>query len=192
MKFESTNLEGLVVIEPEPVADARGHFARVWCEREMADNGVGTRVAQSSISLNLQRGTLRGIHFQINPFQEAKLVRCERGAMFDVAVDLRPESHTYRRWFGIELSQTNMRMLYIPEGFGHGFQTLEDNTQILYQISQEYVPASGSGLRYDDPSLGVEWPLPVTVISDKDLAWPLLNDSTEQTLGENEKRIGSI
>lgn len=174
MKFVSTPLQGVCVIEAEPVVDERGFFARVWCAAELASNNVCATIAQSSVSHNNESGTVRGIHFQRSPFEEAKIVRCESGALFDVAVDLRPQSDTYLQWFGVELSAEKMNALYVPEGFGHAFQTLCDDTRILYHISKEYTPNSGAGLRYDDPRIGIDWPLPVTQISEKDQNWELL------------------
>lgn len=175
MKFVTTNLPGVCVIEPEPATDERGFFARVWCKEELRENGVCSTIAQSSVSHNNSKGTVRGIHFQRSPYEEAKIVRCERGALFDVAVDLRPHSATYLQWFGVELSAEKMNALYVPEGFGHGFQTLCDDTRILYHISKEYTPNSGAGLRYDDPKIGITWPLEVTVVSEKDQNWSLLD-----------------
>ena len=175
MKIRNTSLDNVLLIEPDPVRDERGYFARVWCEEELSAAGVETRTSQCSISFNKTRGTLRGIHFQRAPHEEAKLVRCERGAIFDVAVDLRADSATYGEWFGTELSEENNSMMYIPKGFGHGFQTLVDDSSVYYQISEPYVQDAGSGYRFDDPKIDVQWPLAVTVISDKDRSWPVVS-----------------
>ncbi len=172
MIFKPTLLAGVHVIDIEAMTDARGFFARGWCKNEFDAHGITSRLAQANISQNTKKGTLRGLHYQRAPHEEAKLVRCTRGAIFDVAVDLRPDSQTYRRWFGVELTDRNHRMLLVPEGFGHGFQTLVDDTEVFYQVSQFYTPGAEHGARYDDPLFGIEWPLPVDVISDKDAGWP--------------------
>lgn len=172
MRFTETTLAGAYVVESEAAEDERGHFVRNFCRDEFAARGLDTRVAQTSTSFNHKRGTLRGMHFQTEPFPEAKLVRCARGAIFDVIVDLRRESETYGRWFGVELSDANRRSLYVPPHFAHGFQTLEDATEVFYQISEFYHPECARGLRWDDAALGIEWPLPVSVISERDRAFP--------------------
>ena len=176
MIFESTPIDGVLLIKPERFEDARGSFARVGCLEEFAAAGIHTTTKQSSVSQNHRKGTLRGIHFQRSPWEEAKLVRCERGSIFDVAVDLRTGSKTFGQWYGAELSQQNMHTLYLPEGLGHAFQTLMDDSQVLYHISEKYVPDSGAGLRYDDADLAIDWPLDVSVISEKDLQWPTFRD----------------
>ena len=177
MRFQSTPLAGLRVIEPEAIEDSRGYFARIWCDEELKAHGVGTRLSQCSLSFNRQKGTLRGMHYQRAPHEEAKLVRCERGAIYDVALDIRPTSETFGQWFGIELSEANMRMLYLPEGFAHGFQTLVEDTRVHYQISEPYAPNAGAGIRYNDPELAIDWPLPAVsvelgTLSEKDTRWP--------------------
>jgi dTDP-4-dehydrorhamnose 3,5-epimerase len=173
MIFTETELPGVYVIELEPIEDARGFFARAWCERELAEHGLETRVAQCNLSSNNRKGTLRGMHFQVAPHDEVKVVRCIRGALYDVAVDLRPDPPGSCRWVGVELTQENRRMLYVPRGFAHGFQTLEDNTEVFYMASEFYTPGAEGGARWDDPAFGIEWPLgPPTVISDKDASWP--------------------
>ncbi len=174
MKFTATPLGGAWVIDLEPNADARGFFARTWCRREFAEHGLSTELAQCNISLTRLKGTIRGLHFQHPPHAEAKLVRCTAGAIFDVVVDLRPESPTYRRWFGTELSAHNRRMLFAPEGFAHGFQTLADDSEVHYQMSACYQPEAASGVRWNDPALAIRWPLPVAAISPRDDAWPWL------------------
>jgi len=172
MIFEKTPLAGAYLIALEPHQDERGSFARSFCRHEFEANGLLPIVAQCNISQNAKRGTLRGMHFQEAPHAEAKLVRCTRGALWDVIVDLRPGSATRGRWFGVELTETGATQLYIPEGFAHGFQTLEDNTEIFYQISNFYAPDAARGFRYNDPILNIDWPLPVSSISDKDRTWP--------------------
>ena len=174
MKFTETKLNGAYIVEPEPHEDARGFFARTFCAREFGARGLATTFAQSSVSMNRVRGTLRGLHFQVAPACEAKLVRCTAGALYDVLVDLRPDSRTYLQHVGIELTATNRHALYIPEMFAHGFQTMECNTEVFYQISEFYAPDLARGLRFDDPKLGIKWPLPVAAMSEKDGNWPLL------------------
>ena len=172
MIFRETILKGAFVIEIEKFEDKRGFFARAWCQREVEANGLISRVTQTNISFNKKRGTLRGMHYQVAPYEQVKLVRCTAGAIYDVIIDLRPDSPTFRKWTGVELTAENYTMLYVPENVAHGFQTLEDNTEVTYQVSQFYSPESERGVRYDDPVFQVEWPLPVEVISEKDIAWP--------------------
>jgi len=172
MIFCATRLDDAWLIDIEPREDERGFFARTWCRQELAARGLDPEVAQESLSYNRHCGTMRGLHFQRSPHEETKIVRCTRGAIFDVVVDLRPRSRTYLRWQGFELTAENRRALYVPKGFAHGFQTLTDEAEIAYQISAFYVPASAGGYRYDDPEFGIAWPLPVTAISERDLEWP--------------------
>lgn len=174
MKFHETGLEGVLVVEPELIEDERGFFARSWAADEFAARALSTRLAQCYISFNTLKGTLRGMHYQAEPHAEAKLVRCTRGALLDVAVDVRPGSPTLHRWTAVELSAENRRALYIPEGFAHGYQTLEDATEVFYQVSEDYHPESARGLRWNDPRLGIEWPLAVSVISGRDADFALL------------------
>jgi dTDP-4-dehydrorhamnose 3,5-epimerase len=174
MRFHSTDLADARLIEINPHVDERGAFARVYCEREFAAAGLPTGFVQHSISRNRSKGTLRGMHFQRPPHEEDKIVRVGRGAIFDVIIDLRPGSPSYRKWQGIELTESNDRELYVPKGFAHGFQTLRDDTEVCYLISPFYVPGAGSGVRYDDPAFAIAWPLPVSAINDKDRAWPLM------------------
>ncbi len=175
MIFTETPLAGAYVIEPEPYSDSRGRFVRVWCRCEFAANGIDVDPVQANLSINPHRGTLRGLHFQHQPHAEAKLMRCQRGAVFDAIVDLRPQSVTHGRWFGVELSPENGRILYVPEGFAHGFQTLVDDTEVTYLVSNYYTPAAAAGVRYDDSDLAIAWPLPVSRISDQDRSWPSLS-----------------
>lgn len=172
--FEKTQLPGVYLVDIEQKVDARGFFARTWCEREFEEHNLNPRVAQCSISFNARKGTLRGMHFQDVPFPETKLVRCTRGSIFDVVVDLRPDSSTFKQWMGVELTAENRRMLYVPEGFAHGFLTLADDTEVLYQISEFYHPELSRGVRWDDPAIGIVWPGPVEVISDRDRMYPVL------------------
>ena len=165
-------LKGAFIVELEPIKDNRGFFARSWCYKEFENKGIMTHIAQENISCNRQSGTIRGMHYQEKPFQENKLVRCTRGAIYDVALDLRQESPTYMQWFGVALTADNYKMLYVPEGFAHGYQTLTDNTEVVYQVSQVYAPQAERGVRYDDPAFAIVWPLHVSVISAKDQSWP--------------------
>ncbi len=172
MKFYETELQGAYLIELDRCEDERGFFARTWCEEEFKDQGLVARVVQASTSFNTRAGTLRGMHYQLAPHQETKLVRCTRGALYDVIVDLRSDSPSYKRWIGLELTATNYRMLYVPSDFAHGFITLEDNTEVAYLISESYTPGAGAGLRWNDPQFSIAWPRAVEVISDKDAGWP--------------------
>jgi dTDP-4-dehydrorhamnose 3,5-epimerase len=172
MKFTKTRLADAVLIEPDRHADERGFFARVYCADTFAAEGLATDYPQVNHSHNAAKGTLRGMHFQRAPHGEVKLVRCVKGAIHDVIVDLRPRSPSYGAWQGFDLTATNGRTLYVPAGFAHGFQTLQDDTDVTYQVSHRYTPGAEGGLRWDDPGVGIAWPLPVAVISAKDAAWP--------------------
>jgi dTDP-4-dehydrorhamnose 3,5-epimerase len=172
MIFKETKLPGAFLIEIDPLHDQRGFFARTWCSLEFSERGLNPNLVQCSISYNYKKGTLRGMHFQNPPYEETKLVRCTRGRIFDVIVDLRSASSTYEQWFGVELSAEDRNMLYVPEGFAHGFQTLEDCTEVSYQISQFYHSDHARGFKYDDASFGIQWPLPVASISEKDSCYP--------------------
>lgn len=168
MIFQETSLNGAFVIEMEPHEDERGMFARSFCQREFEDHGLDPQVVQCNISFNRRQGTLRGMHFQRPPSQEAKLVRCTAGAIYDVIVDLRPESPTFLRHVSVELTAANRRMLFVPRGFAHGFQSLANDTEVFYQMSEFYTPEAAAGLRWNDPALGIHWPRTVTVISSQD------------------------
>ncbi|MFO0868817.1 MAG: dTDP-4-dehydrorhamnose 3,5-epimerase [Pirellulales bacterium] len=172
MKFHPTALPGAYLIELEPIRDERGYFARTWCQRELADQGLEATVVQCSLSHNLRPGTVRGMHLQRAPHEETKLVRCNRGAIYDVLVDLRPASPTHRQWQGFELTADNHRMLYIPPGLAHGFQTLAADCDVFYMMTTWYQPASAAGVRWDDPAFGIQWPLPVSMISERDRLYP--------------------
>jgi dTDP-4-dehydrorhamnose 3,5-epimerase len=172
MIFRSTRIEGVFEICLELMHDERGFFARTWCSREFAQRGLNPGVVQCNISMNVRKGTLRGIHFQKAPHQEAKLVRCTRGRVYDVALDLRPESSTFMQWAGVELSAETGNALYIPEGCGHGFLTLEDRTELFYQMSEFHHPEAAQGVRWNDSAFQIEWPAPVEVISERDRTYP--------------------
>lgn len=172
LQFHPTSLHDAVLIELDPARDKRGFFARSFCVKEFAAHGLETNYPQHSISGSARRGTLRGMHYQRDPHGEAKLVRCTRGAIFDVIIDIRADSPTFRRWQEFELSPVNGRQLYIPKGFAHGFQTLSDDSEVSYLISEPYRPESAYGIRYNDPAFEIGWPLSVTEISEKDLLWP--------------------
>ena len=172
MVFQNTGLSGAFLIELERIHDERGFFARSWCTREFAEHGLNGHLVQCNVSRNRARGTLRGMHYQAPPHEEAKLVRCTMGAIYDVIVDLRPASGTYMRSFGAELSADNHHALYVPEGFAHGFLTLTDESEVFYQMSEFYTPEAARGLRWNDPQLAIDWPGPVVVISERDRTYP--------------------
>jgi len=173
MIFTETKLKGAYLIDWELRNDERGFFTRSFCQHEFATLGLKTSIAQCNISFNKNRGTLRGMHFQITPRAEAKLVQCTRGAIYDVIIDLRPDSLSYCAWTGVELTADSHRMLYIPEGFAHGFQTLDDNVEVFYHMFEFYSPDHARGVRWDDPAFGVIWPLPNPIISERDGSYPL-------------------
>lgn len=172
MKFCETDLAGAWIIEPEPLRDSRGSFVRTFCELEFAARGLHARFVQHSISYSTAKGTLRGMHFQTAPHAEIKVVRCLKGAVLDVIIDLRANSPTLRSWRSFELTAENGRQLYIPQGFAHGFQTLTEAVEVSYLISEFYTPTAAAGVRFDDPAFGIRWPLPIAAISDKDKTWP--------------------
>jgi dTDP-4-dehydrorhamnose 3,5-epimerase len=175
MRFTATGLEGVYLVEPQKLGDERGFFARAWCREAFAAHGLNPAVSQANIGFSPRRGTLRGLHYQTPPHEEAKLVRCTRGAVYDVAVDLRPTSATFLGWVAVTLSADSHRMLYVPEGCAHGYLTLTDDAEISYQSSRPYVREAVAGRRYDDPALGIDWPIDVEVVSEQDRSWPLLN-----------------
>jgi dTDP-4-dehydrorhamnose 3,5-epimerase len=172
MRFQTTKLDGAWLIQLEPARDDRGFFARTFCAEEFAAHGLETKYTQHNISFSAHKGTLRGMHFQHEPHSEIKLVRCIKGAILDAIIDIRTASPTYHQWEVFELSDGNNNQLYIPKGFAHGFQTLTDDAEVSYLISEPYTPEAADGLRYNDPSFDITWPAPVTVISEKDLRWP--------------------
>lgn len=175
MLLTKTKLGGLVVVDIDRLSDDRGFFARTWCHDTFAAHGLDAELSQCSISFNIRRGTLRGMHYQAEPHAESKLVRVTRGAIFDVVVDVRPASPTFGQWFGIELTADNRRGLFIPKGFAHGFETLADDSEVFYQISTAYVPEAARGIRFDDPAIGIDWPLPVSVVAERDRNLPVLS-----------------
>jgi dTDP-4-dehydrorhamnose 3,5-epimerase len=173
MKFAPTHLPGVWLIHLECQVDSRGYFARAWCQEEFAAAGLNPRLVQCNLSFNYKRGTLRGMHYQTAPFQEAKLIRCTRGAIYDVALDLQPQSPTFKKWFAVELRPTSPTLLYIGEGYAHGFQTLEDDTEVFYQMSESYYPDAARGVRWNDPAFGIEWPETSTrILSERDASYP--------------------
>jgi dTDP-4-dehydrorhamnose 3,5-epimerase len=172
MRFTQTKLHGAYILDLETRPDDRGFFARAFCQKEFAQHGLKPLVAQCNTAYNHRKGTLRGLHYQLPPAAETKLVRCTRGAVYDVIVDLRPASPTYLEWVGVHLSEGNRRQIYVPELFAHGYLTLTDGAEVVYQVGEFYTPGAERGIRYDDPSLAIRWPIPVEVISEKDAAWP--------------------
>lgn len=177
MLFTETALKGAFILDIEQKEDSRGFFARTFCAKEFATHGLESTNAQCSIAFNHKQGTIRGMHYQIAPATEAKLVRCTQGAIYDVIVDLRPDSPTYLSHIGVELTSNNHRALYVPQMFAHGYQTLTDAAEVVYQMNKFYTPGYDRGLHYDDPLLSIEWRLPVSEISEKDMAWPFLEAS---------------
>lgn len=172
MKFVETKLQGVFEVQLEIKADERGFFARSWCTKEFEEHGLNSRLVQCNVSFNTSKGTLRGMHYQSAPFAETKLVRCTKGSLYDVVIDLRPESPTYKQWVGAVLSASNRSMLYIPAGCAHGFLTLEDETEIFYQMSEFYNAESARGARWDDPAFRIVWPGKVQIISERDRTYP--------------------
>lgn len=168
MIFNETKLKGSYIIEIETIEDTRGFFARSWCQKEFEEHGLISKFVQCNISYNKKNGTLRGLHYQTTPYEEAKLVKCIRGAIYDVIVDLRPASDTFKKWISVELNDKNRRMLYVPKGFAHGFQTLQDDTEVFYQMSEFYHPEYAKGVRWDDKSFRIEWPIEDKIISAED------------------------
>lgn len=171
MKFTETKLKGAYIIEPELITDERGFFARSWCQKEFTEQGLNPNLVQCNISFNHKKGTLRGMHYQAKPHEEAKLVRCTKGEIYDVIIDLRPESSTFKQWVAVELTDENHKMLYIPEGMAHGFQTLVDNTEVFYQMSEFYHSESARGIRWDDKNFCISWIEPHCIISKKDQSY---------------------
>jgi len=172
MRFQPTELADAVLIDLDKRTDERGYFARTFCEEEFARAGLETRYVQANTSANPRAGTLRGLHYQIPPHAEVKVVRCTQGAVFDVIVDLRPQSPSFRRWQGFELDAASGRTLYVPKGFAHGYQTLVDDSEVSYLVSYPYTPGAEAGIPHDDPVFGIDWPIGVSAISEKDAGWP--------------------
>jgi len=180
MIFTESPLPGAFLIDLAPITDERGFFARAYCAEEFAAKGLGSELRQCSVSYNTRKGTLRGLHYQRSPHEEHKLVRCTAGAIFDVIVDVRPQSSHYRRWFGTQLTAQNRRSLFIPPGFAHGFITLSDDAEVYYMISVPHAPESAQGFRWSDPAFAIQWPMAPSVISPRDAAYPLLDVSASQ------------
>ena len=178
MLFTETRLKGAFIIQLEKRGDERGFFARTFCQNEFSDHGLNTQISQANLAYSRFKGTLRGMHYQARPHAEAKLVRCTKGAVFDVAVDLRPDSVTYCQWFGVELSSDNDKMFYIPEDFAHGYMTIEDHCELTYMVSAFYAPDAEQGVRWDDPTFEIKWPLTPKIISDKDKKWADFNPAS--------------
>ena len=176
MRFLETKLPGARLIDLEPMCDNRGFFSRTFCVQEFAAQGLETKFVQHSLSFSAVRGTLRGMHFQTPPHDEVKVVECSKGAIFDIIVDIRPQSPAFRRWQGFELTAANRRQLYVPAGFAHGFQTLSADAEVRYLISAFYEPSAARGFRHDDPAFAISWPLPIKVLSSKDRLWPDFED----------------
>ena len=175
MIYTPSRIPGAWVIDVTPIQDARGFFAMTWLPNELRERGMNTELAQCNLAFNHKKGTLRGMHFQKAPHGQAKIIRVTRGAVLDVIVDLREDSPTYRRWDAVELSADNHRMFYMPEGIAHGYITLVDDTEAYYHVSSPWVPEAESGVRWNDPAFGIEWPFAPTVVSDRDAGWPLLS-----------------
>jgi dTDP-4-dehydrorhamnose 3,5-epimerase len=178
LRFTPASVAGAVLIDPILRQDDRGHFSRAWCLKEFAENGIDFVPVQANTGFSIHKGTLRGMHFQVAPALEAKLVRCTRGALFDVVVDLRPESPTRLQWYGVELRADKYQLLYVPEGCAHGYQTLEDGTDLFYMTSQYFTPSAAKGVRFDDPAFGINWPLTPTAVSEQDRNWPLMSEAS--------------
>lgn len=185
MHFIPTSLHGAYVIEPELLEDDRGFFARTWCQKEFAEKGLDPHLVQCNISFNKKKGTLRGMHFQVSPCAETKLVRCTQGAIYDVIVDLRPESDTYLQWTAVKLTFDNRKALYVPKGFAHGFQTLKDNTEVFYQMSEFYAPSHARGFRWNDSRFSIVWPEAISVISERDQTYADYTPSDFAALGSS-------
>jgi len=177
MRFQKCDVHDAWVIEPDPHVDDRGRFMRSWCVDEFADHRIDFQPVQGNMAFSLEKGTIRGLHYQVAPALEAKLVRCTRGSVFDLVADVRPDSPTYLQWFGLTLAAGNGKMLYVPEGCAHGCLSLEDESEIYYLASARFAPEFARGHRFDDPALGIEWPERVTIVSDQDRDWPLLDDT---------------
>ena len=175
MIFHETKLKGAFIVELDKKEDHRGFFARAFCAKEFDQHGLRPQVVQANMSYNNKKGTLRGMHYQVAPASEPKFIRCIRGAIWDVIIDMRPDSPTYLEHIGVELSADNRRAIYVPDMFAHGNQTITEDSELLYLVGEYYTPGCERGVRYDDPAIGIKWPLPVTVISDKDKSWPLLD-----------------
>ncbi len=177
MIFTETKLKGAYILEIRKIEDSRGFFGRSWCRREMEEHGLNGEIVQANTSFSHKKGTLRGMHYQVPPFEEAKIIRCVRGAMYDVIIDLRPDSSTFKQWVGVELSYDNYKMFYVPEGFAHSFITLTDNVEVYYNVTAFYTPGAERGIRWNDKLFNINWPIEPIVISDKDREHPDFDES---------------
>ena len=182
MIFTETKLKGAFIIDVEKREDERGFFGRAWCKKEFDAHGLNSNAVQANVSYNTHRGTLRGMHYQVSPFTESKTVRCTSGSLYDVIVDIRPESPTYAQWIGVELTAKSFRMLHVPDGFAHGFITLEDHTSVHYVVTEYYTPGAEAGIRYNDPAFNIIWPIQPIVISDKDKMHPFFLEKNSFTI----------
>lgn len=180
MIFTELKLKGAFLIEIKKIEDDRGFFGRTWCNNEFEEHGLNAQIKQINTSLSLRKGTIRGMHYQVDPYQETKFIRCTRGRVFDVIVDLRPESPTFLQWVGNELTQDNYRMIYVPENFAHGLLSLEDNSEVYYPVTEFYTPGAERGIRWNDKALSIDWPIPVDVVSEKDAGHPDFDINTFQ------------
>jgi dTDP-4-dehydrorhamnose 3,5-epimerase len=182
MIFTETKLKGAFIIEIKQLSDDRGFFGRSWCKREMSEHGLNSEIVQANTSFSKLKGTIRGFHFQKYPDEETKLIRCTKGAIYDVIIDLRTDSPTFMQWFGIELSEDNYKMVYVPENFAHAFLTLTDNAEVYYLVTNYFTPHAEGGIRYNDPAFNIPWPVPVMVVSDKDKSHPNFTPNLKPTL----------
>ena len=172
MIFSETKLKGVYVIELEKKEDERGFFGRVWDQKEFENHGLNSKIVQCSVSHNKKKGTVRGMHYQVAPYEEAKIIWCIKGKIYDVIIDIRPESKNFKKWLGVELTEKNYKMIYIPEGFAHGFQSLMDNTEVFYQITQQYMPEFSRGIKWNDDDIGIKWPINEVILSERDRKLP--------------------
>ncbi len=177
MIFTETKLKGAFILEIKQIADERGFFGRSWCRKEMEEHGLNGNVVQANTSFSKSKGTIRGLHYQKHPYEETKLMRCTKGAIYDVIIDLRKDSPTFLEWIGVELTENNYKMLYVPEGFAHGFITLADNSEVTYLVTQFYTPGAEAGIRFNDPQFNINWPVEVSTVSEKDKSHPYFNAS---------------
>jgi len=178
MKFTETRLKGAYIVEIDKIEDDRGFFGRSWCAKEFEDEGLKGAICQINTSYSKSKGTIRGMHYQVDPYQETKIIRCTRGCIYDVIIDLRPDSKTFKQWLGTTLSADSYKMIYVPENFAHGYLTVEDNTEVYYAVTQFYTPSAERGLRFDDPAFSIDWPIPVAIYSEKDLSHSAFDAAT--------------
>jgi len=184
MIFTETDLSGAYIIEIDRLEDERGFFGRTWDQKEFEKHGLNSKIVQCNISYNKEKGTLRGMHYQLNPFEEAKIIRCVKGKIYDVIIDIRPESKNFKKWFGVELTENNYKMIYIPEGFAHGFQSLVDKTEVFYQMTQLYMKKYARGIKWNDEDVGIKWPMTNVILSKRDSQLPTLNEQLKEIFNE--------